>query len=224
MENTAISLIITNFNRMKFLARSIRSCLGQIIHRREIEIILVDDASDDDSKIVWSEFTDSIKIIERSKNGGVAAASNDGVKSAKGDYVMRVDADDYLSYNACNFMSSILDNNPEVSYVFCDHIRIDSNGNKLEKVSIDSKKKLYETGAGILFRKRDILEIGCYDENLRNAEDFDLLYRLDKKNKVGYHIPIPLYRYYIHGKNMTLSEDRKKFWEQVEKKHGIQCR
>ena len=83
MENTAISLIITNFNRMKFLARSIRSCLGQIIHRREIEIILVDDASDDDSKIVWSEFTDSIKIIERSKNGGVVLQVMMGLKAQR---------------------------------------------------------------------------------------------------------------------------------------------
>ena len=61
-----ISLIILNYNLSQFVARAIRSCLNQVIFRKNIEIIVVDDNSSDDSLKIINEFKSDITII---KNG-----------------------------------------------------------------------------------------------------------------------------------------------------------
>lgn len=215
------SIVITNYNKSDFVDRSVRSCLNQYLIRKKVEVIVVDDCSTDDSLTVLREYQPDINLVEMSENGGVAHASNVGLAHSGADYWMRVDADDYLSAEACSHMGAILDNNPKYDFVYCDHIRVDTRGLKQSYVRLDTDRKLFEHGAGVLFRKSKLLEIGGYDEALRNAEDYDLLMRLKKSGGVGFYLPIPLYRYYIHGKNMTLTEERDFYWKEVEKKHGI---
>ena len=67
-----------------------------------------------------------------------------------------------------------------------------------------------------MFRKSSILQVGNYNKNLREAEDHDLLNRMDKKVK-SYYLPIPFYRYYIHGKNISLSGNRKNIIKNLKK-------
>jgi len=219
--NYDCTLVITNFNKKQFLSRAVRSCLNQFLLRRKTEVIVVDDGSDDDSLATIKEFADHIKVIPLGKNYGVAHASNIGLQNATGEYWMRVDADDYLSAEACFHLCAVLDNNKGFDFAYSDHYRIDLLGHRTEKVTLDSERRLFEHGAGILFRKDALVEIGGYDETLRNAEDFDLLLRLKLAGKKGYYFPVPLYRYYIHGTNMTLDASRSEFWEIVERKHGI---
>jgi len=88
-------------------------------------------------------------------------------------------------------------------------------------VRLDSIEKLYDHGAGVLFRRSSLEAIGGYDDTLRNAEDYDLLYRLMKNGSKGFYLPVPMYRYYIHGDNMTLSGERELFKNIVREKHEI---
>lgn len=220
-EKSDFSIIITNFNRANFLARAIRSALNQFLLRRKVEVILVDDCSTDDSHTIWREFENSISIVTLEKNSGVATASNVGIEFASSEYIMRLDADDYLSNEACAHLGAILDYNTDIDFVYCDHMRVDVNGQKEKHVKLDTIENLYKHGAGVLFRKQALEEVGCYDEKLRNAEDFDLLHRMIKAEKKGYYLPIPLYRYYIHGKNMTLNKEREIYWDFVRTKHDI---
>ena len=216
-----ISLIICNYNRASFIDRAIRSCVNQLIMHLQTEIIVIDDASTDNSLQVLKEFSKEINLYTNNLNRGVAYSSNIGLEKANGKYWMRVDADDFLNMHACAFMAMILDENPHISYVYCDHYRVDVNGFKKELVRLDTEQKLYEHGAGILFRTKDLRNIGGYDEKLRNCEDYDLLLRLKKNGYVGYRLPVPLYRYYIHGGNITLDPNRQIFKKIVENKHGI---
>ena len=215
------SLVITNYNKARFIDRAIRSCLSQYLLRRSLEVIVVDDYSTDDSIEIIKEFNDDVTLIVNDTNQGVAYCSNIGLKHANGKYWMRVDADDYLSASACEFMGQVLDNNADIDYVYADHFRINTRGLKISKVTLDNIDALYMHGAGVLMRTDMLREIGGYDESLRNCEDYDLLYRLNLNGYIGYHIPIPFYRYYIHGGNITLSEDRITFKKFVENKHGI---
>ena len=215
------SIVITNYNKAAFVDRAVRSCLNQFLLRKKVEVLVVDDCSTDDSRTILKEFERSISIIELDKNRGVAHASNVGLTKSHAPYWMRVDADDYLSAEACFHMGAVLDNNPHYDFVYCDHIRIDLRGLKQAYVRLDSERKLFEHGAGILFRKERLVEVGAYDETLRNAEDYDLLLRLRERGCKGFYLPVPLYRYYIHGDNMTLSNERAMYWEKVKEKHGI---
>jgi glycosyltransferase involved in cell wall biosynthesis len=215
------SLIITNYNRSKFIDRAIRSCVNQIIFRTEYEIIVIDDASTDNSVDIIKEFSSSIELIENDTNRGVAYSSNIGLENAKGEYWMRVDSDDFLNEFACYCMTSILDENDDIDFVYCDHFRVDVYGVKVEKVRLLDNETLFEHGAGIMFRKKVLDEIGGYDSSLRNAEDYDLLVRILHAGYNGYHLPMPLYRYYIHGGNMTLSNEREKYVNKVKEKYDI---
>lgn len=215
------SIVITNYNKEQFVDRAVRSCLNQYLLRKKVEVIVVDDCSTDTSLNVLNEYVSEITLISLPKNGGVAHASNVGLESSEAPYWMRVDADDYLSAEACSHMGSILDHNPEYDFVYCDHIRVDVRGFKQAYVRLNTERKLFEHGAGVLFRKNRLLEIGGYDETLRNAEDYDLLVRLKKAGSKGFYLPVPLYRYYIHGGNMTLTTERMEYWKKVNEKHGI---
>ena len=218
---TIVSIIITNFNRCKFLDRAIRSCFDQSISREiETEVIVVDDGSTDDSLKVLSMFDNNIKLIKHKKNLGVAAASNTGVNSSKGDFLLRLDSDDFLSKYSIQILSQILIENEEYGFVYSDHYRVDEKGFKEQKKKLTSNEDLFEHGAGVLFRKQVFNEIGFYNESLKNCEDYDFLVRVISKFK-GFRVPIPLYRYYIHGDNLSLNEDRKKFKELVKKNYEL---
>jgi glycosyltransferase involved in cell wall biosynthesis len=215
------SLVITNYNRARFIDRAIRSCLMQLVFRRSIEVIVVDDHSTDNSLDILQEFARDVRLFVNDVNRGVAHASNLALTNARGRYWMRVDADDFLNMYACAFMAGILDENEDIDFVYCDHFRVDVRGVKISKVRLDTESALFDHGAGILFRTEKLREIGGYDESLRNCEDYDLLLRLKKSGGKGHYLPVPLYRYYIHGENITLSDERQAFRRIVEAKHGI---
>ena len=215
------TLAITNYNKAQFIDRAIRSCLMQLVFRRNIEIIVVDDASTDNSLGIIQEFSKDLRLFVNESNRGVAYASNLALTHAQGHYWMRVDADDFLNMYACAFMANVLDENDDIDFVYCDHYRVDVHGVKVSKVRLNNDEALYEHGAGVLFRTDVLRKIGGYDEGLRNCEDYDLLYRLKKGGHKGYYLPIPLYRYYIHGDNITLTTEREEFRKIVKAKHGI---
>jgi len=207
------SLIITNYNNEQYVGRAIRSCLKQTMPKLQFEVIVVDDASTDNSHAVIETFGDRVTFIQLDENVGVAEASNIGIRNALGKYVMRVDADDYINEHAVLFLTEILDKNPDIGFVYGDHFRVDRDENVLERVDIRTPDLLFRHGAGILFRKSHLEHIGLYDKSLRNAEDYDLLKRYIK-NWDGFHLPLPLYRYRRHDTNMTNNEEERKRWEE----------
>ena len=206
-----VSIIITNYNRASYIDRAIRSCLDQILFSPiSIEIIVVDDCSTDDSLKILKYFEENIALIVHETNKGVAAASNAGLKASTGDFIIRLDADDFFNKFAIYVLSQVLFENPGLGFVYADHTRVDDLGFKQEKVVIDNHEILYNHGAGVMFRKEVFDRVGLYDEALRNCEDYDLLIRVCQEFD-GFHIPLPLYRYHIHGDNISLDKKRAEF-------------
>ena len=130
---------------------------------------------------------------------------------------MRVDSDDYLNRFAIDIMADVLRFNNNYGYVYCDHYKTDEWGLKQKVVKLQSKKNLLAHGAGILFRTSLIKKVGNYNKKLREAEDHDLILRLNKISK-GFYLPIPLYRYYIHGDNISNSGKRAKYIQLIKQK------
>ncbi len=208
------SVIICNYNNKKYLGRAIRSCLKQSLHKDNYEVIVVDDASTDESKDVIAGYRDRIVPILLNENVGVAEASNIGIKNAIGKFIIRVDSDDYINENTLLFMTQIMEQNPDIGFVYSDHYRVDKDESITERVNINTLDLLLRHGAGIIFRKSYLEAIGLYDKDLRNAEDYDLIKKYIK-NWDGYHLRLPLYRYRIHDTNMTNDEGERKKWERV---------
>lgn len=215
------ALVIANYNRATYLDRAIRSCLTQLTIGSAAQVIVIDDGSTDSSIEVCKEFADTICLYEAEENRGVAWASNKGLELACAEYWMRVDSDDYLSNLACQIMGAILDANEQIDFVYCDHYRVNEFGKRIELVRLNSREALLDHGAGVLFRASALRAIGGYDESLRNAEDYDLLLRLFESGSRGFYLPVPLYRYYIHGQNISLNKERDAYKEQIRRKHEI---
>ena len=99
MENNRpkISIVSPVFNVEKFLARCLDSLVNQTLS--DIEIILVDDGSPDNSGRICDEYAkkDDRVIVIHKENGGVSSARNVGIDKAKGKYICFVDSDDYVS-------------------------------------------------------------------------------------------------------------------------------
>ena len=184
---------------------------------KKLEIIIIDDASQDNSNALLNNYKDKIKIIKNKKNMGAGYCSNLAVKMARGKYFMRVDSDDFISKLSCEIMSSILENNKKIAFVCADHIRVDKNGLREKYVQLNNLKNIKNHGAGIMFRTEFIKRVGNYNKNMRQAEDHDLIDRLTKKFNYFY-IPVPLYRYYIHDNNISIKNERKKFLKIFSKK------
>ncbi len=92
-----ISVIITYYNSENYMNQSILSALNQTY--KNIEIIVVDDGSTDESIKVIEKYSENIKIIRQNNLGG-GAARNRGLQEATGNYIKFLDADDVLYVNA----------------------------------------------------------------------------------------------------------------------------
>lgn len=206
------SVVICNYNNEKYIGRAIRSCLKQTLPRDQYEIIVVDDASTDNSRDIIGGY--QVVPIFLEQNGGVANASNVGIRRALGKYIIRVDSDDYINENTLLFLSEILNWNHDIGFVYSDHLRVDAEENIMERVKLDTLDLLLRHGAGIMFRKSYLEAIGLYEKELRNAEDHNLIKKYIK-NWDGYHLKIPLYRYRQHETNMTKDDGERKRWEAV---------
>lgn len=88
------SIIVTNYNYGRFLARAIESAFAQTYPK--LEVIVVDDASQDNSRDVIASFGDRIVPVLQPQNMGQGAAFNAGFQASRGDIVFFLDADDYL--------------------------------------------------------------------------------------------------------------------------------
>jgi GT2 family glycosyltransferase len=200
-----ISLVILNYNQANRIDRAIRSCQNQYRTTFEIEIIVVDDHSEDDSLSILREFESDIKLIVNPKNLGVGAASNVALEAHTGNYFMRVDADDFLSPISCATLLLAIKSHPSASYAYGDHFRVNEKGFKQELVSLGEFRELLRHGAGVLYDSNEVQKVEGYDSELRHCEDMDLLLKLNQSGKNGIHVPLPLYRYYHHDSNLSHS-------------------
>lgn len=94
--NPLISIIVPVYNVEKYIERCINSLLNQTL--KQIEIILIDDGSTDNSPKICDKYSceyENIKIIHK-KNNRASAARNDGIKIASGKYIALVDSDDWI--------------------------------------------------------------------------------------------------------------------------------
>lgn len=90
-----ISIIVPVYNAARYLPQTIESLLCQTY--KNIELILVDDGSTDDSLAICKRYeSDSRVVVIHQENGGVSCARNTGIANSIGEYIGFVDADDVV--------------------------------------------------------------------------------------------------------------------------------
>lgn len=212
-----VSVIITCHNYARYLSRAIRSAINQNIDSKEYEIIVVDDASTDETQQVMKTYSGKIKPLTLKKNIGLAGARNEGIKQALGRFVVNLDADDYLDENLVPIEMTFLNSNPAWDAVSCDYYIVNENEKHMERISGEK----FPIACGVMFRTDLLFEIGLYDENFKMREDEDLRIRFEKEHNIK-NIELPLYRYRKHNNNMTNNAtDMEKYKKILITKHDV---
>lgn len=215
-----VSIIVTSYNYGSYVERCLRSCLSQNFPQDDYEVIVVDDASTDDTRAALEKFGDhpNLKVIFNEKNVGVAEASNIGVRASRGQFFVRVDADDYVNRDFIFFLTRYLTDNHDAFCVSCDYFMVDDFGNKIERRYAETAP----ISCGIMYRTDLIMRLGLYNSEFRHREEEELRARLAQKYAI-HHLCIPLYRYRMHSSNKTKNkEEMKRFLELKEMLHGKQ--
>ncbi len=112
MKRPLVSAIIPVYNGARFIAEAVESVRAQ--NYDPLEIIVVDDGSDDDTPSILRSFTD-IRYI-RQGNQGVAAARNTGIHNSRGELIAFLDADDYWASNKLDIQVDCLLTHPDIGY------------------------------------------------------------------------------------------------------------
>lgn len=110
-----ISIIVPVFNSEKYLSKCIESITNQTL--KDIEIILINDGSKDNSLLICNKYAtkdNRIKVLDK-QNGGVSSARNLGIENTKGEYIVFVDADDFIHMDMCRLLyDTLMENNVDL--------------------------------------------------------------------------------------------------------------
>jgi len=192
-----VSIIIAAYNEGKNIKRAIRSALNQTY--KNLEVIVVDDASTDDTYEVAcriAEEDDRVTAIKNSENLGPAYSRNIGLRFAEGEYVGILDADDWYHPRKIRSQVSFLEKKENYGIVgtFC--ITLYPDG-RLEKTQLPVtheeilKRMAYRNPfvhSSVLMKKDVLDEVGHYNTKYRRAHDYELYFRILSKSK-GANIP-----------------------------------
>ncbi|MCF6342537.1 MAG: glycosyltransferase family 2 protein [Bacteroidales bacterium] len=207
MEKPVISVIVPVFNGGKYLAMAIESILRQSIDK--LEIIVVDDASTDNSLEVAGGFGPLVSIHKQTTNKGTGSARNLGINKSTGVYLSFLDADDLWLAGKLIAQLTYLENNPNTDMVFGNVEQFispelpEENQNKLR----NELKKMPGFVAGtMLIRKTSFLKAGFFDVKLELGEFIDWFSRAkDMGLTYKMHNDIVLKRR-IHTTNMGITK------------------
>jgi len=206
-----VAVYVVNHNYGEFLGRAVDSVLTQ--DYSALEILVVDDASDDCSSGLLSglERNPRITVIRHATNVGLTASCNSALRASSADFVMRLDADDYLMPSAVRTMADAIAADPDAVLVFPDYVEVDTRDALIRRVqrhdfnALDTMSDLPAHGACTMIRRTFLDGIGGYDESVSCQDGLDLWLSIGQGQGV-LHIPEPLFCYRQHGRNLTRSE------------------
>jgi glycosyltransferase involved in cell wall biosynthesis len=230
-----VSVIIPTYNRSEFLRVAVGSALTQTL--QDLEIIVVDDASEENTEEVISQFDDKrVRLIRHETNQGVSAARNSGVMNSRGKYIAFLDDDDEWFPEKIERQWDLLEKSPKtVGVVYTGWVGADAaTGRIIYNLAPSHKGDIFEVmvlqdslapTSSFFVRKECFEKVGLFDIELQYGEDFDMWLRIAREFQFDY-LKEPLVRYSIpDNKKQSLSSNyelRIKVGEaQVKKYAGI---
>ncbi|MBE9050746.1 CHAT domain-containing protein [Nostocales cyanobacterium LEGE 11386] len=216
-----ISLIITVYNRERYLSAAIESILAQT--RGDFELLIWDDGSTDNSPEIAREYAKRDRrvrvIIAEHLGRGLALKA--AIAQTHAPYLGWVDSDDLLHPQALVETAGVLDAKPNIGWVYTDYLDIDQHNTVLSYgyrcLVPYNREELLNKFMTFHFRlmRREIFDlVGGIDESLETAEDYDLCLRLSEVAQVQ-HIFQPLYYYRTHPESLSWQQRQ----EQIKRSH-----
>lgn len=204
-----LSIIVPVYNIEKYLPKCLDSIMNQTY--KNLEIILIDDGSTDNSGKICDEFSEVDKRVKafHQQNQGVSTARNKGIDLATGEYLTFIDGDDWIEKDYFEIAIQYL-NDYKPSVMINNYLRIDNCGNIIDYfnnndtiLNLNKREALIEMVTGTCygwepcatFYKSKLCKKVKFNINICFAEDLLFKYSILKKCKTGV-IFIPLHKYY----------------------------
>lgn len=202
--------IVTTFNRVSYLGAALDSLLGQT--RPLDELIVVDDASQDDTPALLAGYGDRIRVIRNPLNRGKPASLNAVIPEARGDYVWLFDDDDIALPDALARHLNMLAVYPDIDFTYSGSFHLPpgvsaDDTDRWQPMPVASVAPeaflmhtmlaMYTLMQGMLLPRRALIDIGLFDAELDRCEDLDMLLRLGARYR-GRGLAEPTYLYREH--------------------------
>lgn len=187
MTEEGVSVIIPMYNAQNTILRAIRSVFAQE-YNGKIEIVIVNDGSIDNSLLVVNSVSNipinCTLLVFNQKNKGVASARNLGITNASFDWICFLDSDDEWLPNKLFSQVNILNENTSIDFLGCNLLHQEYHFFWKKCKPIMKVKwwelllKMHPQTSTAIVRRKVLLKIGMYDENMTHAEDGDLWVRI----------------------------------------------
>jgi glycosyltransferase involved in cell wall biosynthesis len=204
-----VSVLIPTYNCAQYLRTAIDSVLAQ--EYNNIEIIVVDDGSTDNTKEVLKNYPSSLKYFYQ-ENKGVAFAHNACLKQASGEYIAWLDADDYWLPGKLKTQIKYFEEHPDCQVVFAAYQNFIEESVCSEDISVQNEliyEKIFRHYLPSALIKKEVFDkYGGFLENLVVSEDREIVYRwrLFAVN-IDHRINTVYYHRRLHGANITLTHN-----------------
>lgn len=213
---SSVSVVIPAFNAQQYIGSAIDSALAQ--EGCEIEVIVVDDGSSDNTAEVVEAYTDRVRYVKQA-NAGPAAARNLGVSLSTSDWIAFLDADDtWVSGKLQAQLKAASDGNADVVYSNllnsgdCDSVAQTRSTKELPRGDI-FEQLLYDNFiplSSVLMRRQLLVDVGGFREDLLGTEDWDLWMRLASEGVLFEVVNEPLITYQWRADSLSKDHERMK--------------
>ena len=218
-----VSIVLPSYNYARYLDERIQSLLDQTY--KDFELIIVDDASTDNSIEVIQKYETDPRVITKffSKNSGLPYKRwNDGAEMASGDYILFAGADDSCALTMLEKLVEKLDANANVGIAYCQSMEMDSESQLVRSMkkysdTLDKKrwsqdyvdkgtnecqylaiKNIIPNASAAMIRRQVFNQLGGFDENLKLVADWTLWSKIMMVSDVAF-VAEPLNYFRCHS-------------------------
>lgn len=208
------SVVVTNYNYGRFLSQALDSVLAQSYPH--IEVVVVDDGSNDNSLDVLRTYGSRVRVIPQ-QNRGVSEARNRGIRESRGELVAFLDADDAWLPDKLSKQVALLESG-DFGMVYCGLRCVDEDGNLLgvttdglsgrvlRELALLETPGIPASGSSALIPKHCFEVVGLFEPALSTSADWDLWRRIACRFSIGM-LREPLVSYRLHRASMHRNLD-----------------
>lgn len=213
-----VSVVIATFNRSQYLKEAIRSVLEQTY--QDFEIVVVDDGSTDNTRETVTQFANPKIRYTYQKNSGLCIAYNTGIRNSRGRLIAFLDDDDLWLPQKLELQLKALESSPQAGLVYSDiynfgyhHPSIpETHFQRLQwppprgKVLDKLIERCFPQTSTLLIKREVFDQVGLFDVNLPNCQDYDMLFRIAAKFDFEV-VNQPLAKYRIHPTQISKNSE-----------------
>jgi glycosyltransferase involved in cell wall biosynthesis len=216
MSPPAVTVVIPTRNRATLLSCAIASALAQTFE--DLEVLVIDDASDDETPRVAASVSDSrVRWHRLALRSGGGAARNCGIARARGEFVAFLDDDDEWMADKLEAQIALFGaGTPRLGVVYSSYVVVDRETGRVlgrkaahhrgDLSSVLVARNVVGGTSSVVVRRSCFDRVGCFDETLPSFQDYDLWIRLSREFDFDC-VDRDLLKYYVHARKIWSDPD-----------------